>query len=180
MPVPGVRPRKHQKRRCDATAITHTGNLAPPQLVTNQWKPGQSGNPKGGRRAQPKKLIDYVNDYYGTPTNDRGEEILRLEAQARLLARLALGEIEEPVPGLRRDATRMVVDRLAPIKETQFEPFVSLHLHATDTGKAFVAALSEDMGMIGAVTPGRVLAMLQQRNGNFLENGGSPPVANRE
>ena len=178
--MPAVRPKdKPRKQRKDATALSHKGKPVPPQFISSMWKPSQSGNPSG-RNLKPKSLMDYLNDYYRGKIGPPGEEIERMEAQAKLLGGLALGVVEERTPGLRRDALRMVVDRLAPIKETQFEPFVSLHLHATDTGKAFVAALSEDMGMIGAVTPGRVLAVLQQRNGNFLENGGSPPVANRE
>jgi hypothetical protein len=158
---------KERKRPYKVSAkpvISHKGKAVPAPLEATYWKPGQCGNPNGrppGTR--PKKLIDHLNDYYAGTIGRPGEEITRLEAQAKLVGGLALGVVDSGDPALRRDSQRAVLERLAPVEQQRAEPFVELHIHSTDEGRTFLAMLSESAGALAVVTPSTVLAALQKR-----------------
>ena len=155
-------------------AYTHKGTPTQPHLLASTWKPGQSGNPKGGPRGPRRNVNDHLWEYFEKeiereiPDGDRNPRVVKVQRMELFAQMVGANCFKVDIdPGLRRDCIKYVMERLAPAKTTErdWEPFVEQGQYTTEVGRSFLGELERTAGLM-PVTPSIVLAVLQRGNGN--------------
>lgn len=128
-------------------AFTHKGKLVPKQLVDNQWKPGQSGNPSGKpRKKKEPGLAEYLKQFFDVTVKRERDGVTETVSRAQMLAEIiAIEAMQGTQPAVRRECLRIVVDTLWPIPK---EPTTLLQIteHHTHRTIGFFADLEKLSG----------------------------------
>ena len=144
----------------DKKIISHLGNVVPPQFAETMWKPGQSGNPTGGKK-KPIGLVDHLREFFGETITAELDGVPVTMKREKYLARM-IGEaaLHSKMPGVRMECMKICIEQLWPVPK---QPIVFIAANPTfhDQRTINLIGMLESRADGGEFTPGMVMELLE-------------------